>query len=174
MWLSSFQKTADNPLFDCLLLNRFRLMKDSDSVGGGFCNVFRPSIESRSRTRLELEELDCNSFNASSPMYEFDVCTEAAISRARSIASSHSWAAAAVAELSEEDAFGVSKVKCLSFCDGVRGEGRSVAPSRGIVLRYQDTSSSDPLHLASFSTGSPHQIETLPSSSSSLHLPQLP
>lgn len=87
-------------------------MKDSDS-GGGFCKVFRPS--SRSKARAELDGPDCMSWNASSPMYELEVCTEFAISRDFSMASIHSWACAEVAEPSEDADLGSSKVKCLSF-----------------------------------------------------------
>ena len=107
---SPSQKTAESPLFDCRLLKRLRPMNDSDSAGGCFCNVLRLSEASRSRPRLELDCPDCKSFNASSPMYELDVCTDAAISRARSIASSHSWADAEVAEPSEDEDLGASKV----------------------------------------------------------------
>ncbi len=65
-------------------------MKESDSLGAGFCNVLQLSGESRSKVREELEGPDCSSLNASSLLYEFEVLWKAAISRARSIASSHS------------------------------------------------------------------------------------
>lgn len=56
---------------------------------------------------------------------------KAAISRARSIASSHSCAYAELVEASEDADLGVSKVKCLSFCDVV------LASTRGELQSWQ-------------------------------------
>ena len=115
------QNTAANPDFDCRLLKRLNPLSSSGLVlDGYFCKVClldEADSPGRSRPRsMVVAELDgdCRSRNASSPEYEAVMLCEIAISRARSTASSHSCAAAEVAEPSDEDGLGSSKVKCLS------------------------------------------------------------
>jgi hypothetical protein len=113
------QNTAARPLFDCLLLNRFRptALRDSPSLAECcFCNVARTWVielgltsEAWSIVFAELESAEFEMLNESSPLYALLAACSFAMAFARSRLSSHSFVDIADAKGSLEGSLTSSK-----------------------------------------------------------------